>query len=68
MAAGLTGYESLARYYDVLMADVPYRRWIKFIDSFARRAGREGRAFWMPAAAQALWPWGWPEGPPGYCL
>jgi len=40
MAAGLTGYESLARYYDVLMADVPYRRWIKFIDSFARRTGK----------------------------
>ena len=41
MAAGLTGYESLARYYDVLMADLPYRRWIKFIDSFARRTGEE---------------------------
>ena len=32
-------HDLLARYYDWLMADVPYRRWIEFIAAYARRQG-----------------------------
>ena len=32
-------YARLARHYDLLMADLPYRRWISFIAAFARKIG-----------------------------
>jgi SAM-dependent methyltransferase len=37
---GNDAYGLLAKYYDYLMADVPYRRWIEFIAAYAEKQGR----------------------------
>lgn len=37
---GSDAYGILAQYYDCLMADVPYGRWIGFIAAYARKMGR----------------------------
>lgn len=33
-------YGIIAKYYDYLMADVPYRRWVEFIAAYAGKQGR----------------------------
>lgn len=43
MAAGIRGYDVLARHYDALMQDVPYQRWTGFISKIARSGGKDVR-------------------------
>lgn len=40
MAKGLSGYDVLARHYDVLMRGLPYHRWAEFIHKYARDFGK----------------------------